>query len=288
MRLIADGGSTKVHWVLYEEEKHISDIFTPGINPSVRPADLIVSLLRQHLIPQLRQIQSIDAVEYYGAGCRGDACDIMKHALGCILPQAAYITVDSDMSGACRAMSEGKSSIVCILGTGANSCLYDGEKIIDNVPPLGYILGDEGSGAWLGKTLLADILKEMLPEEITREFNKRYRLGYDELIRHIYRPAANDPAANGFLASFAPFLSEHINCPEIERIVTTGFNLFFERNIMLYYRRHAAITPCSLPLNFVGSVAASFKPQLINTALNHGLPEPSIRRSPLARHISLS
>ena len=105
MRLIADGGSTKVHWVLYEEEKHISDIFTPGINPSVMPADLIVSLLRQHLIPQLRQIQSIDAVEYYGAGCRGDACDIMKHALGCILPQAAYITVDSDMSGACRALS---------------------------------------------------------------------------------------------------------------------------------------------------------------------------------------
>ncbi len=283
MRLIADGGSTKVHWVLYDGERHSIDLFTPGMNPATMSAETLLSILRKHLVPQLQHPQLIGKVEYYGAGCRGEACSAMRCAIVNALPHATDITVESDMLGACRAMSEGESAIVCILGTGANSCLYDGEKIIDNVPPLGYLLGDEGSGAWLGKTLVADILKKMLPEDLTNEFHRLYPYGYDELIRRIYRPTADDIAPNRFLASFAPFLSAHISHTYIKEIVTRGFNLFFDRNIMLYYNRYPLLSPQLLPLKFTGSIAAYFSEQLRDVAKDRNLPEPYIRRAPLGK-----
>ena len=282
MKLIADGGSTKVHWRLSDGNIPVADIFTPGMNPSVMPAATLRAILETDLIPQLPENIAVSSVEYYGAGCRGEACHTMRQALGAALPHAAEITVDSDMLGACVAMSRGIRSIVCILGTGANSCLFDGEKIIGNVPPLGYILGDEGSGAWLGKTLVADVLKGILPEAICREFHRRYPYGYDELIRRIYRPAEDDTPPNSFLATFAPFLSEHIDCPEIGRIVVTGFSLFFERNIMLYCRQEKPeVSHGTLPLYFTGSVAYAFRKQLEDVASRYSLPRPSVRRSPL-------
>lgn len=281
MRLIADGGSTKVHWVLTQGQERVREFFTPGMNPGVTDCDSLRRTMVEHLLPELATSNSrIESVEYYGAGCRGEVCRRFGEVLKELIPTAGEILVDSDMAGACRAVSTGSAGIVCILGTGANSCLFDGKQIIDNVPPLGYILGDEGSGAWLGKSLVADILKGLLPQEITEDFHRTYPYSYDELISHIYRPAAGKPAPNSFLAQFAPFLSRHISCREIKEIVERGFTLFFERNVLLYFTRHAL--PLSIPIYFVGSVAYHFRHQLETVADAHGLTIAGVRRSPLS------
>ncbi|MBD5224580.1 MAG: ATPase [Bacteroidales bacterium] len=281
MKLTADGGSTKVHWLLTDGSRRVREIFTPGMNPGVMECADMRELLTKHLLPQLGDDGgAIGCVEYYGAGCRGEACRRMEKLLHELFPEADSIIADSDMAGACHAVASDSAAIVCILGTGANSCLCNGGKIIDNVPPLGYILGDEGSGAWLGKRLVADILKELLPSDITAEFHAAYPYSYDELIRHIYRPAPDDGTPNSFLARFAPFLSAHIGCKEIENIVLDGFSMFFDRNVMLYFRRHDL--PHTTGIYFVGSVAHNFREQLCKVAAQHGLKISGIRRSPLA------
>ncbi len=281
MKLIADGGSTKVHWLLTDNDRRIQEIFTPGMNPGVMDCAAMRQLLAAHLLPALgKNADEIGSVEYYGAGCRGEASVRLRELLGELLPSARSIIVDSDMTGACRGVTKCEKAVVCILGTGTNSCLYDGERIIENVPPLGYILGDEGSGAWLGKRLVADTLKGLLPTDITEAFHADYPYSYDELIRHIYRPTAEDSTPNSFLASFAPFLSFHIDCPEIESIVLEGFNLFFDRNVMLYFSRHHL--PSDTPIYFIGSVAHSFQSQLKQVADLHGLILAGIYRSPLS------
>lgn len=280
MKLTADGGSTKVHWLLTDGSLRVREIFTPGMNPGVMECAEMRKLLEEHLLPQLGDYTGeIECVEYYGAGCRGEACSRLEKLLHSLFTESSRIIVDSDMAGACRAVASDSTAIVCILGTGANSCLYDGERIIDNVPPLGYILGDEGSGAWLGKRLVADILKGLLPPALTDEFHEAYPYSYDELIRHIYRPAPDDGTPNSFLARFAPFLSANIGCSGIENIVLEGFSLFFERNVMLYFRRHNL--PASIPLYFIGSVAYNFRGQLYIVAAQRSLKIAGIYRSPL-------
>lgn len=280
MHLIADGGSTKVNWALMSDSGKIAGYSTPGINPSVNSPEAITSTIADGLLGALPPGTVITRVEYYGAGCRGAACTAMEQILRTLFPSATSVTVDSDITGACKALADGNPAIVCILGTGANSCLYDGERIVDNVPPMGYILGDEGSGAWLGKALVSDIFKGLLPPEVTGEFHQEFPYGYDEMIRRIYRPGNGDLPPNRFLASFAPFLGRHMHVPQIRDIVKTGFTLFFERNVEVYFRRHTNIAP-STPVCFVGSIADAFSPLLRQVADTYGRRVAAIRRSPL-------
>ncbi len=284
MKLIADGGSTKVQWIMVSgvADGHASETFvTRGLNPSVMTTDEITAILR-HDFSSTPYALTADKVEYYGAGCRGAASEAMEGVLRAIFPIAQKITVGSDMLGACRAVApEGEMSIVCILGTGANSCLYDGNEIIDNVPPLGYILGDEGSGTWLGKRLLHAVLKENLPQELLHSFRNTYPIGYDEIIRRIYRPAAADGAPNAFVASFAPFMSTHIGHPEIAAMVREGFDRFLTANALLYFRRHQSLSPTT-GLHFVGSIAATFATQLSEACSAHSLRLASVRSTPLS------
>lgn len=278
MKLTADGGSTKVHWVITDGERRVDDFTTSGLNPSVMTESELTARLGGCLARHVK-VYDAEEVEYYGAGCRGAALKVMERSLRAILPDARSITVGSDMLGACRAVArEGERSVVCILGTGANSCVYGaGGEIEANVPPLGYILGDEGSGAWIGKALLHGVLKGIFPEGIRRAFHERFPMDYDETIRRVYRPdisAGETP--NGFLASLAPFASEHMGEEAIERMVREGIGRFLDSNVMLYEGVEA------MPVYFVGSVAWAFEGAVRDEATRRGLHVGGVKRSPLA------
>lgn len=277
MKLTADGGSTKVHWVITEGTERVDEFQTPGLNPSVMTESELTARLGGDLARHVR-VYDCEDVEYYGAGCRGTAMKAMERSLGALLPDARSVTVGSDMLGACRGVApKGERSVVCILGTGANSCVYDGEQITTNVPPLGYILGDEGSGAWIGKRLLHGVLKGIYSEELREAFHERFAMDYDEIIRRVYRPdAMSGETSNGFLASLAPFASEHMGDAEIERTVREGIGGFFDSNVMLYEGCR------EMPVCFVGSVAAVFENIVRSEADKRGLHVGVIKQSPLA------
>lgn len=229
MILIADSGSTKTQWIVLKDGSVAATPVTSGLNPVVMEAGLIRKRLQQELTPHLDEAPR--QIVFYGAGCGSpQSCGLMADCLAAVTG-CTDIEVRSDMLGACRALCGDSPGIVCILGTGSNSCYYDGCEITANVSPLGYILGDEGSGAVLGKTLLADIFKNQLPEKIIADFHKEYpELTRDELITRVYRR----PEANRFMASFVPFLARHASHPAIDRLVTDAFLSFFTRNVLSY------------------------------------------------------
>lgn len=272
MRLIADGGSTKVSWALIDGDR-VHTFTTGGLNPSVMTADELLRRLRAEF--QLPPHAEVTEVEFYGAGCRGaqplaDMRDALQAVTG-----AERIIVESDMLGACRAVLGNKPGIVAILGTGANSCFYDGNAIILNASPGGYILGDEFSGAWIGKQIAADFIKGLLPAELAEKFTERFHLDADEIIRRVYRPDPSiDTAPNRFLASLAPFTSEHISHPHIAAIIERGAALFVERNLLTYPEGH--------PVHFVGSVAIAFRPQLTAALASRALTPGLFLPSPLS------
>ena len=184
---------------------------------------------------------------------------------------AVKVEVASDLLAAARAVCGRKPGIACILGTGSNSCYYDGENVVQNVSPLGYILGDEGSGAVLGKLLVGDVLKKQLPQHLCDKFMKEYDLDYTTIITSVYRK----PAANRFLAQFAPFLERNIDEPSIHNIVLRSFTDFFTRNVASYpgYKE--------LPCNFVGSIALCEKAVLQEAAQALGITIGTVIKDPM-------
>ena len=175
------------------------------------------------------------------------------------------------MLGAARALCGTNPGIACIIGTGSNSCLYDGDKIVANVPPLGYILGDEGSGAVLGRTLVGLLLKGVLPSSLRDKFMEEYGLTTELVIDNVYR----QPMPNRFLASLAPFIAEHREEPGIQEMLIQSFRLFFTRNVKMYGHPE-------MPVNFVGSIAHVFLEELKRAASLEGLKMGKILRSPIA------
>jgi N-acetylglucosamine kinase-like BadF-type ATPase len=172
--------------------------------------------------------------------------------------------------GAARALCGHEEGIACVLGTGSNSCLYDGKEIISNIPPLGYILGDEGSSAVLGRRLVGDCLKNQLPEAIRDEFLTEYQLTQEIILEKVYR----QPLANRFLASLTPFLSKHREVPEVHKLLVESFTDFFVRNVKQYRRPW-------LPIHFVGSIANAFAAELKEAAESLGMELGTIMQSPM-------
>lgn len=249
MILIADGGSTTVEWCVLDEEKIVKRVSTTGMNAMMLGESEMAGIIGRELMPHLQGL-AIDEVQYYGAGCLFDnICANVRNAIGANIPAASRITVDTDLLAAARAVCGNKPGIVCILGTGSNSCYYDGTRIADNVPSLGYILGDEGSGAVLGKMLVGDVLKRQMPTELVDKFMKQYSLTPQLILENVYRR----PGANRFLASLSPFLAENIEEPSVHRLVLNAFKSFFVRNVEGYsgYK--------DMPVNFVGSIAESYR-----------------------------
>ena len=275
MKLIADSGSTKTDWCLCNGDTVLTTIQSQGINPYHQAEEAIEQVLRNELLPQLSKnpefnSQSSIKVIYYGAGCANEtACNRVKEAIHKVL-NTKDITVHSDLLGAARALCGHEEGIACVLGTGSNSCLYNGKEIKANIPPLGYILGDEGSSAVLGRRLVGDCLKNQLPEAIREEFLVEYQLTQEIILEKVYR----QPLANRFLASLTPFLSKHREVPEIHRLLVESFTDFFVRNVKQYRRPW-------LPIHFVGSIANAFSAELKEAAESLGMELGIIMQSPM-------
>ena len=269
--LLADAGSTKTDWLLRDNQGDALRFHTDGMNPSLLTDDEIRHILTTQLLPQVEGLL-IEQVDFYGAGCRGEAAERMKNLLGEVVG-ARNITVESDVLGAARMLCGNNSGIVCILGTGANSCLYDGQQISRQTPALGFILGDEGSGAVLGRRLIGDIFKGQLPEDLCKDFLLDYPLTMDELIRRVYRTSA----PNQYLASFTPFLSKNIHRTEIQELIRGEFHRFIRRNVLDYL----AYTTAETPLHFVGSIASVFQAQLSEVVAQYDFTLGKVVRQPI-------
>lgn len=273
MILIADCGSTKTHWCLLDQNTVKKEYFTIGMNAVLLTAGEMEDIIRRELLPEMGELAAaVKEVYFYGAGCLGDEiCGNVASAIKAVFTAADTIEADTDLLGAARALCGRRPGIACILGTGSNSCYYDGEKIVSNVSPLGYILGDEGSGAVLGKILIGDVLKQQLPEDLCQKFMDRIGLDRLGIIRRVYK----EPAANRFLASTSPFLLANIERPEIQALLIGAFSAFFRRNIANYTEAE------KYPVSFIGSIACYYEPQLRKAAEPFGYTIGSIEKSPM-------
>jgi glucosamine kinase len=269
MILIADSGSTKTSWFYSDNGNHSEYFSTTGINPFFRNSEDIAADLQENLLPKLEG--TVTEIYFYGAGIINEEKGaIVKSALAKLFP-SAQINVWSDLLAAARSTLGDKSGIACILGTGSNSCLYDGSRIIKNVSPLGYILGDEGSGAVLGRKLLGDFLKGILPDQLSAKFQKRYPLSYSEFLESVYKKEK----PNKFLAEFVPFLSKNLNETYCSDLVKNAFEDFIQRNVLQY-------PACEkVPIGFVGSVAYYFQDQLKSVLSKNNLNMGEIVKNPL-------
>ena len=245
MKAIADSGSTKCEWIFGDGDR-ILRLRTAGINAVQQSPDAIRAVLAE-----LPPLDGVEELRFYGAGC-GDsfpeASAVLRRELAARFGPGTAIGLGSDLLGPARALFGRGEGIACILGTGSNSCHCRGGEIVANVPPLGYVLGDEGSGAVLGRNLVNGIFKGMIP--LREEFLHTFALTYAGLIRRVYR----EPAANRFLASFAPFIRAHLDCAPVRKMVVRSFGEFAARNLSGY--------PAGLPVAFVGGVAAHFEEPL--------------------------
>jgi N-acetylglucosamine kinase-like BadF-type ATPase len=266
MIVIAESGSTKTDWVLLGKEGENVHQQTLGINPYHQNTDSILAIINS-----LKGFDSVHQIFFYGAGCAtDDKKRLIKNALLNQFPEATA-EVNSDVLAAARSVCGTQKGIACIMGTGSNSCLYDGKNIEHNVSPLGFILGDEGSGAVMGKKLIADILKNIAPKDLRNAFYQKYDLEYGDIINRVYK----EEAPSRFLAQFTLFLSENIHNPYISNLVTSSFTEFFERNVKQYENYN------KLPIHFIGSIAFYFKNELKVAANKAGLRLGKILKSPL-------
>ena len=270
MILIADGGSTKSSWCQLDETGHRVYFNTEGYNPDFMKTAAVAESL-DHNLPDNLPRPDVTEVHYYGAGVSSaKKAEVLAAAMRQIFPNA-QVTVDHDLLAAARALLGRKPGFGAILGTGTNSCLYDGEKIIHNVDSLGYFLGDEGSGSFIGKRLLRDYLRGLLPEGLQEIFQNEFNLTREDILDRLY----NQPLPNRFLASFAKFTYDHNNISYCREIVLQGFETFFD-NIVAHYPNYQDYT-----FNCIGSVGYNFRDALTEVALSHHMEVGKIIRSPI-------
>lgn len=249
MKLIVDSGSTKTTWLLQSTlPEPTSEFQTLGINPVRDDEQAVRAVVAEAAAKCGEAAQEVSAVYFYGAGCIEPHSEVVWKVLSDAFPAADELLVESDLLGAARALCGHEEGIACILGTGANSCLYDGCDIVSHTPALGWILGDEGSGAILGRLLVGDVLKRQLPEAVCAAFFDRFHLTQADLIERVYR----QPLPNRFLASLVPFLAEHVEDASIHKLLVCEFRRFLVRNVVAYGRPDLAIS-------FVGGVASHFR-----------------------------
>ena len=268
MILIADSGSTKTAWTLVEKADNV--IKTDGINPVFMNSGCVEEILRSQLLPQLGEQAIVTEIYFYGAGCASaEKKNLVKQALQAVFGDIK-IEIASDLLGAARGLCKHQSGIACIMGTGSNSCLYENGNIRWNVPALGFILGDEGSGAVLGKLLMGNLFKNQLPDVVKQNFEQTYGLTMMDVIEKVYRT----PLPNRFLASFGPFISKHINQPAVYNMVYDALESFIVRNVKQY-------PYTTLPVYFTGSIAFYFADILHLLADKHGFTIGRIDQDPL-------
>jgi N-acetylglucosamine kinase-like BadF-type ATPase len=247
IQLIADSGSTKAAWCILDGKKK-KKITTQGISPYFLSGIQIQEVLEKELLPKIKNIQP-DIIHYYGTGCSNPAnVNTVKLALKKVFPKAK-VYVDHDLMGAAKALCGDEKGVACILGTGSNSCYYNGKKIVSNSPGLGFILGDEGSGAYLGKKVIQYYMYKTFDPELMDRFDAKYNTSATEILDAVYK----QPMANRYLANFTEFLVENRGHFMIENIIEDSLNDFFFTHICKYRESW------TLPIHFIGSVAFGFK-----------------------------
>lgn len=271
MILIADSGSTKCDWLVIDStgQRH-GDFSTMGFNPYFHSTAFVVNQLGE--TPQVTAVaNAVEHVFFYGAGSSTPSlCKIISDALKQVFPKA-QVLVEHDLLGAAYAVYDGRPCIASILGTGSNSCHFDGKTLSEEVPALAYILGDEGSGSWFGKALLRAYFYKQLPDEIRTAFEETYTLTKDELVHCVY----GNPHANVWLAGFMPFISRFRDHALIRQWMRDGLRTFVNIHVKCF--PDYATTPC----HFVGSVAWYFSDVLAEVCREEGIPLGNIVQKPI-------
>ena len=270
VKLIADSGATKAEWSLINNGQR-KTILTQGISPYFLNKEEITALLLKELKPKLKNVP-IDEIYYYGTGCANpDNAKLMKKAIREVFPEAS-IEVNHDLLAAARALCGDEKGIACILGTGSNSCYYNGKRIVSNSPGLGYVLGDEGSGAYLGKRVLQYYLYNTFDDELRGRFDVTYLTNGAEILENVYK----NPLPNRYLAGFVMFLAENRGHYMIENIIEDCLNDFFFTHLCKYKEIWTQ------PVNFVGSVAYGFRDVLEDMCRSYEFELGKVLKKPMS------
>ncbi len=269
VKLIADSGSTKTEWCLLNGKKKINAV-TQGISPYFLTGEQVREILQTELIPKLKKAIP-DEIFFYGTGCSNPSnVKMIRQAIQSVFPGAA-VKVDHDLAGAAKDLCGNEKGVACILGTGSNSCFYNGKKIVKNSPGLGYVLGDEGSGTYLGRKVLQYYLYNTFDPDLMDRFNAKYQTNITEILDAVYKK----PLPNRYLAGFAGFLAENRGHFMIENIIEDGFNDFFFNHIYKYRESW------TLPIHFVGSVAYGFRDILKDMCHSYELQIGKVLKNPM-------
>ncbi len=275
MKIIAESGSTKTTWVFINDSKVIKTENTLGYNPYYYDIEILTSIIENEILPNVVSKEIVD-IYYYGSGCSTEHnCNKVRNAFRQFF-NSSFITVNHDLSGAATALLGNNKGIACILGTGSNACLWDGCNIIKNVPSVGYLLGDEGSGTYLGKKILKGILEEKAPSEIIESYYSEYRTGFEDVMKRIY--GSQQP--NRIFSDLSKFAGKHSDNLWIIDQVKTSFEDFIHNHIE-YYDGYRELEIC-----FTGSVAYYYRDILREVFKNNNLKTGKILKEPIEGLIS--
>ncbi len=270
MILIADSGSTKTSWLLINSNSVIQEIVTAGYNPYYYKSEALFRIINDELIPELLHKQ-IKKIFFYGSGCSSKINNKKVETALRLAFKSAQIQIDHDLTGAAVALLKNNEGIACILGTGSNSCMWDGNKIVENVPSVGYLLGDEGSGTYIGMKILKGIMEGKAPDNIIKHFYKEYDISFNDILTKIY--GSSEP--NRFFASISKFTGTHINNEWVKAIVKQCFNDFINNTIKQYSGFK------NLEVCFVGSIAFYFSEILLESCHENGIITGIIIKEPI-------
>ena len=270
MTIIVDSGSTKSDWIIIQNERDIITYSTSGFNPYFHDEDHIEQEINSHA--EIRQVANeISCIYYYGAGCSTiELNEIVERALSKVFKNAD-VHVTHDLNACAYAMYEGKPIISCIMGTGSNSCYFDGIEVTEEVPALAYILGDEGSGSYFGKQLLSKYLYKQLPAHLHQSFYDEYKIEKDDIISNVYFK----PHANVYIASFMRFVSKHKTDPFISEMVSSGIEHFLRTHVLCFPNAR------EVPVQFVGSIAFYFEDILREVGNKLGIHIGKVVKKPI-------
>ena len=270
MILIADSGSTNTNWRIIDAQGNVEQAQTKGFNPYFQSSEEIQAELQESLKPQVGTM--VKEIHFYGAGCNNEAKNmVVETALTGVLGNV-MVFVNSDLLAVARGLCGREPGIACILGTGSNSCYYDGDKIVHHIPPWGTWLGDEGSGSVMGRKLVIYFLNKELPDLLMSSFEKRYPDLKETILEHVYR----QPYPNRYLGQFSKFLFDHMKNPFIYQLVYGSFQEFLKRKVLKY----PSAQEC--PIHFSGSIAFYFNTILRQAAGDLDLHIKNITENPIA------
>jgi len=270
MIIIIESGSTKSDWRLIKDSNVINNFTTIGYNPFFHNEDFIKDDLQKHA-NICKIANKVKQIYFFGAGCSSnDLKNVVYKGFSKVFINAV-IEVDHDLVASALSTYEGSPAITCILGTGSNSCYFDGINCLEEVPALGYVLGDEGSGSYFGKQIITAYLYNQLPGNLLKDFNDTYNLSKDEILHSVY----SKPNVNKYLASFAKFLSKNIDEEYVKKLLVDGFCLFISKHVYCYKRYE------TIQVNFVGSIAFYFQDSLLQACEKMNIQLGSIIQKPI-------